>query len=212
MDITTEHILSHLARSATPVEWLWTLTGLFTLTVCVRILNRFRARKREWLAAGLNGTVLKQVNGNIEVALWNISIQLLASAWGVTLLLTLPANARAPVTPSGIVNGLVIMSIEMIMAIKLTRLDRRYTRIAAEVREREEMGFTGPIPVSGFDAQIGANRRLLEAALAWAEVAQQSEAAAKEVVNASTEATRLLYSSKAQAKKKGQGDEHGDSN
>lgn len=201
-DLLLRDPVGYIGKSANFFEWLIALVGLFTMGVAFRIWRRSEQRKRDWKAAGLNGTVLKQINGNIEVALINLGIQELLTAWGVTLMLSLPANVHAPVTPTGIVNALVIVLVELGMSIKLVRLNHRQIRIAAEIREREEMGFTGPIPVVGFDAQIAAARRLIEAALSQQEVAQAMAGAATEMGNAAVQMLSIMQGAQTRAARK----------
>lgn len=198
----TRDIVQYLSRSANPFEWLITIVGFSTMGVTFRIWRRSVSRKRAWKAAGLNGTVLKQINGNIEVALFNLGIQELLTAWGITLMLTMPTNPHAPVTSTGIVNAFVIVLVELGMSIKLVRLNRRQIRIAAEIREREEMGFTGPIPVVGFDAYIEAARRLLNWALQLQEAAKAQETAATEMGNAAVQVLSLMQGNQARAARK----------
>lgn len=196
-DLFIHDPLGYIGRSANPFEWIIALVGLFTITVVTRILLRALARLHAWKAAGLNGTVEKQIRGNIEAALWNLLFQGIAAAWGITLVLTMPSNIHVPITATTIMNALVITLFELIMAIKLTRMDRRQVRITAEVREREEMGFTGPMPIVGFDAQIAAIRTLLEAALRSQEASEDARKAASEMGNAAVYALSVTQSMKA---------------
>lgn len=199
---TIHDILAYLSRSANPFEWLMALVGIFTSSIALRILMRSRQRRRDWLSAGLNGTVLKQINGNIEVAMFNLSFQLLAAAWGITLMLTLPAAGRPAVTATGIVNALVVVMFELLMAVKLVRLNRRQVKIAAEISEREAMGFTGPIPVVGFDAQITAARRLIEAALSQQEAAAAMASVATEMGNAAVQMLSIMHGAQTREARK----------
>lgn len=135
-----------IAQTAAPQEWAYTLLGVVTLSICLRLWwltrrDRFWQREESIAHPSLeNSAALAIARGHVEDISINVVLQCVVVVLGIAAMITPPTTSGSAVTPLGLAFASGLIAIEVLLAWKAVR---NYNRRAAILRNLLKAGWDG---------------------------------------------------------------------